>query len=187
MLFRIVTFALLAALWATQVQSIVIPNNVVKPILKDLAEINKSTDAVYQCEQDHQALITLVRGESGPKLGAVVYAYGYREYAQRIRRVKDGMWKVTRIDARTGIRFVKKFARGQATGKEYRLDRFGHLEKVSGKQKIGGKCYQVGKHAYMNNGASIGKIVAIGGLAIAVEYKGKVEIEQARFFKGNCQ
>lgn len=190
MLFRscaALALALFGLMWATQTQAIVIPNMVVKPIIRDLAEINKSTDAIYQCEQDHQAMITLARAGSGPKLGAVVYAFSYREYAERIKSVKDGMWKVTRIDGPTGIRFVKKFVGGQATGKEYRLDRFSHFEKVSGKQKIGGRCYQVGKQAVMNSGASIGKIVAIGDIAMAIEYEGKVVVEQARYFKGNCQ
>jgi hypothetical protein len=174
-----------AALISTQAQAIfVIPKEVFKPVLDDFQSINKS--AVYQC--DGEAEVILAKSTPSPKVGAIVYAYGYREYGKRISSVKDGHWQVSRVIDR-GITMVRKYENGKAVGKEYDLSRFGHLDKVKGKSNISGKCYEIGKSLILNyDGKEYGKIVAIGGTSIAIqEPNGKVVIEQSWLFRPNCR
>ena len=165
--------------------AIVLPNKVMVPLLSEFNSINTS-DATYRCERDHQAKLTYVTAKSGPKLGATIYAYGYSEYSRRVKRVKDGLWRVTRIDAR-GLRFVKKVSNGKSVGKEYMLNRFGYLEQLTGSKKMDGKCIQIGENLVLNSGDKIGKVVAVGDNGIAVYYQGNIQIEQPRYFKSNCK
>lgn len=166
-------------------EAIVIPNKVYEPILNDFDGIN-ADNAAYTCPDDHQAQVIKIKAKQEPPLGATIYAFSYREYARRIKSVKDGYWKVTRVDSR-GLRFVKRVSNGRVTGKEYMLDRFSYFDKISGTKSSDGKCFKVGKMVYTKLGDPIGKVIAIGDHAIAMEYKGGVEIEPAWIFKQNCK
>lgn len=176
--------AIVACLISTQAHAIfVIPKEVFKPALDDFQSINKS--AVYQC--DGEAEVILAKGKASPKVGAVLYAYGYNEYGKRIKSVKDGQYQVSRVLDR-GIVMIRKYENGKPTGKEYDLSRFGHLDRLKGKSNISGKCFEVGKSLILNyDGKVYGKIVAIGGTSIALqEPNGNITIEQSWLFKPNC-
>ncbi len=154
-------------------------------MMKDFNNLNQLTP--YQCH-DEQLQLVSANYKAGPNLGAVVYAYGYREYAERIHRIKNGMYQVVRIDQGSGIRFVKELKNGKPVGKELNLNRFGYLDQVQGKKKILGKCYEIGKNVDLRfDGKNYGKIIAIGDEIIAIQnLKGEIITEHTKYFNGNC-